>query len=111
MPKSTLYSELSSKPDFIIRMTSIDLDVASLFAQFKNFKNEVVKIQINKPSPGEKVKQYLKKILKKRHFNYLNLETINNLLLEEIIKNYRNAPYSYAFNKQKGEINLTILFS
>jgi len=109
-PDKTKYNKLLKTPDFIIISTSIDLDVISLFAQFKNFRNEVVKIQIKKSDFIETAKQFLKRVLKKKYFNYLNLETVNNLLLEEIIKNYRNKPYVYNFNRQKGEINLTIYF-
>ena len=77
---------------------------------FKNLKNKVVQIQINEVGVKGKLIQNIKKILKKKYFNYLKLEEVNNLLLEEIIKNYRNCPYMYRFNRKKGSITLIIYF-
>lgn len=111
VPTENEYNKLRQIPDHTIIINPIDFEFSSLLAQFKNFKNELVKIKIKCVSNKEIQKQALKRVLHKKYNNYLNLETINNLLLEEIIKNYRNSPYSYSFNRQKGEINFIILFS
>ena len=105
------YSKLDEKPDFVISILPIDIEFSALLSQFKNFSSKVVKVQIDEDSLKNKAFQKLKKSLKKKHFNYLKLETINNLLLEEIIKNYRNEAYTYNFNRDMGIINLTIYFS
>lgn len=111
IPNQENYSKLEKKPDFVISILPIDIEFSALLSQFKNFNNKVVKVQIDKASTKNKAFQKLKKSLKKKHFNYLKLETINNLLLEEIIKNYRNEAYTYNFNREIGIINLTIYFS
>ncbi|MDP5158587.1 MAG: galactosyltransferase-related protein [Flaviramulus sp.] len=111
VPNKEHYLKLSEKPDIEINIQSIDFHFSALLASFKNLNNQVVKVQINQASTKDKLVQTVKKIFKKKHFNYLKLETINNLLLEEIIKNYRNKPYCYNFNREKGVINLTIYFN
>ncbi|SFD02642.1 glycosyltransferase family 2 protein [Algibacter pectinivorans] len=111
LPNKEDYLKLSLKPDVEINIQPIDFHFSALLAQFKNFKNKVVKIQINKVNFKQKVFQSAKKALNKRYFNYLKLEDLNNLLLEEIIKNYRNCPYVYHFNREAGSINLIIYFN
>ncbi|MDA9069408.1 galactosyltransferase-related protein [Flavobacteriaceae bacterium] len=111
IPNQENYSKLEEKPDFVVSISPIDIEFSALLSQFKNYKNKVVKVQINEDSLKNKAFQKLKKSLKKKYFNYLKLETINNLLLEEIIKNYRNESYTYNFNREMGIINLTIYFS
>ena len=111
IPVESDYLKLTKSPDFTFNITNNELDFVALLGQFKNFKNEVVEIEINDVDLKSKLKQQLKKRLKKKYFNHVNMETANNLLLEEIIKNYRNQPYIYKFNRVKGCINLTIFFS
>ncbi len=110
-PIESDYLKLTESPDFKFNITNVEFDFVAILGQFKNFKNEVVEIEINDVDLKSKLKQTLKKRLKKKYFNYVNMETANNLLLEEIIKNYRNQPYIYKFNRVIGKINLTILFS
>lgn len=109
VPTAKEYSELSRLPDHSIKINPIDLDFSSLLAQLQNFKKELVKIEIRDVNFKEKTKQVLKRILNKKFSNYLQMENVNNLLLEEIIKNYRNQPYIYNFDRNKGLINMTIL--
>tara|TARA_R110002096_G_scaffold435957_1_gene664550 strand:+ start:3127 stop:4200 length:1074 start_codon:yes stop_codon:yes gene_type:complete len=111
IPNKKHYLKLTEKPNLEINIQPVDFHFSALLASFKNLNNQVVKVQINQVSAKNKLVQTAKKLFKKKHFNYLKLETINNLLLEEIIKNYRNKPYSYYFNREKGVINLTIYFS
>lgn len=111
IPVKSDYQKLKETPSHTIKISPIEYDVAALYAQLKNYKDELVKIEIDDVDFIPKLKQKLKKGLKKKYFNYLNMETVNNLLLEEIIKNYRNQPYIYKFNRVKGKINLTILFN
>lgn len=111
IPNKVNYGKLEEKPDFVISILPIDIELSALLSQFKNFNNKVVKVKINVASLKSKIFQGVKKILKKKYFNYLNLEIINNLLLEEIIKNYRNEAYTYNFNRDTGIIDLTIYFS
>ena len=109
IPFKNEYIKLSEKPEHIISINPLDFDFSSLLAQLKNFKNEVVKIEIRDVDMKEKAKQLLKRILNRKFSNYLKMERINNAILEEIIKNFRNQPYIYNFNRNKGLINMTIL--
>ena len=111
IPDATKYGLLNDKPDYQIHISTADTEFAALLVQLQNFEEELVKIQIIKPKLQNQLKQAFKRILKKKYLNYLDLERINNLLLEEIIKYYRNSPYCYSFNRQKREIELTIYFS
>jgi glycosyltransferase involved in cell wall biosynthesis len=111
IPNKENYNSLIEKPDFVISILPIDIEFSALLSQFKNFNDKVVKVQINEASFKNKAFQWIKKSLKKKYFNYLKLETLNNLLLEEIIKHYRNEAYTYNFNRDAGMINLTIYFS
>lgn len=109
IPTNQEYNKLSQLPDHTIIISPTDLDFSSLLAQLRNFKNELVKIEIRDVNIEEKRKQILKRILNKKFWNYLKMENVNNQLLEEIIRNYRNQPYKYNFDRNKGIINMTIL--
>jgi len=110
IPLEADYKKLLQKPNYEIEIDSANFKVEALLAQLKNFNNELVSIVIKNVSAKNKIKQQLKKILGKKHIQYLTMETINNRLLEEIIINYRNLPYQFTFNRQTKEINLTIQF-
>ena len=97
-------------PEKRIIITSSSLQVNALLAQLKNFKNEVIQIQIDDLSRGEKNKNLLKRILGKKALPFYELEHLNNLLLEEIIKNYRNCPYHYSFDRHTKKIVLVLNF-
>ncbi|KAA5822443.1 glycosyltransferase [Algibacter amylolyticus] len=107
-PKEEDYEKLLNKPDFIIEIKPTDNDFSALLAHLKNCKGKIVEIKINQVDIKDKQRQNLKKLLKKKFYNYLDLEIINNLLLEEIIKNYRSKPYKYRFDRVSGSINLVI---
>jgi len=111
LPNKEDYLKLSLKPDIEINIQPINMHFSALLAQFKNFNNQVVNIQINKTENKQRLFQTIKRYLKKKYFKYLKLEDVNNLLLEEIIKNYRNKPYIYHFNREAGRINLIIYFN
>lgn len=103
------YSKLE-KPDIHLNLKNSILDFNALLAQWANFKKEVVKIEISETTKKEKIKNRIKQILGKKSIPYYAMEDLNNLLLEEIIKYYRNCPYSYSFNRQTKKISLTINF-
>lgn len=110
VPDVQAYNKLETPPDHIIQLAPIDRHVASLLAQLKNYKNEVVTIEISDVAVNQKGTQKLKKLLNKKYDHYLSMELVNNLLLEEIIKNYRNLPYAFHFDRSRKVIKLTIVF-
>jgi len=110
MPLEENYAKLKNVPDYFIKIDATDYKVAAALAQLNNFKSELVSIHINEIPMKVKYKNYLKKIVGKKHHNYFDMETINILFLEEIIKNYRNLPYHFSFDREKNEIKILIQF-
>ena len=97
-------------PEKKIVVSSSSLQVNALLAQLKNFKNEVVEIEIHDLSKEVKNKNFVKRILGKKTIPVYDMEFVNNLVLEEIINNYRNCPYQYSFNRQTKKIVLVLNF-
>jgi glycosyltransferase involved in cell wall biosynthesis len=110
LPDTKDYYKLSDKPDLEINIVNDELAFNALLAHFKNIRNQVVKIEIINVSFSEKIIQQLKRILNKKYIKFKSMESINNILLETIIKEFRNLPYNYNFNRTKDVINLTIFF-
>lgn len=98
------------QPQVNINLVNSILDLNAVLAQFKNFSQEVVRLEINKISKKEKFKNNIKRLLGKKFHPYCKMEKLNNLVLEELIKNYRNCPYDYSFNRQTNKIVLKINF-
>ena len=69
-----------------------------------------MEIEIHDLSKDEKNKNFVKRILGKKTIPVYEMEYVNNLVLEEIIKNYRNCPYHYSFNRQTNTIVLVVNF-
>ena len=110
MPLEDDYAKLKNAPDYFIKIDATDYRVASALAQLNNFNSELVSIHINETPKKVKYKNYLKKFLGKKHHSYFSMETINILFLEEIIKNFRNLPYHFSFDREKNEIKILIQF-
>lgn len=110
MPDNTVYNRLNNKADEQLMLEPINFEVSALFAQLKNYKGEIVSVTIIAADRKKKIIQNIKKVLKKKYLTMLPMETVNNLLLEEIIKNYRNIPYAYKFDRRNKVIKLTLVF-
>lgn len=54
------------------------------------------------------LKQKLKKVFGKKTIAFLDMQTVNDLLLETIIYHLRNCPYKFKFNTEKEQIELII---
>lgn len=103
------YDKLS-KIDTVLQLKASVVEVNAVLAQMANFSNEVIAIEITAFSGSEKIKNQLKKIAGKKYMPLYDMETVNNLLLESIIKQYRNNPYCYNFNRQNNIIQLKMYF-
>jgi glycosyltransferase involved in cell wall biosynthesis len=110
VPSVSECKKLFNNPDYNIDIDSSHVKVSALLAQLQNFETELVKICIKEVALKEKWKQILKKCLGKKSQIFWSMEAINNRILEEIIVHYRNLPYRYTFERQKGEIQLLIQF-
>jgi hypothetical protein len=104
------YLKLDMPPNHTLEIKPVDIHFSAVLAELKNYNNEVVEIKIKEANLKDKAIEGVKKSLGKKHYTFLEMETINNLLLEEIIKNYRNRPYKYNFDRSAKQIHLILVF-
>ena len=70
--------------------------------------NVTISLTINEDREYKSVKQYVKGIVGKKTIQFLDMQSINNLLLETIINYLRNSPYHFKYNPKSKTTNLTI---
>ena len=101
--------EILSKPNLFFSLTNEKNEIdAFLTGSFFNFKEVVLQLEI-KPSQFQKdFKNYIKKTIGKKFFEYYEMNQINNILLETIIVNFRNHPYQYSYQQNTQIIMLII---
>ncbi|MFD2727413.1 glycosyltransferase family 2 protein [Hyunsoonleella rubra] len=75
---------------------------------FLDHAHQVISVKIKEHSEYNSLKQTAKKLIHKKTKEFLPLEEVNDLLLEAIIADKRNAAYSYRYSVQKNEITLVI---
>ncbi|GEC73669.1 hypothetical protein FFL01_32080 [Flavobacterium flevense] len=102
--------EILTKVDYVLQLKATVLEVNAVLAQMANFRDELIYLEITAVSGVEKVKNQLKIIVGKKYQPVYDMDTVNNLLLETIIKQYRNNPYDYSFNRQKNIIQFKMYF-
>lgn len=79
---------------------------------FKDIEKEtVIQVEITLDSDAKTLKTQLKKALGKKTLGFMSLEDVNQHLLEYIVLNHRNCPYSYVLNHETGVILLCILIN
>ncbi len=96
--------------DIVLQLKATLLEVNAVLAQMANFKNEVVAFEIKAVSGIEKIKNQVKKMIGKKYLPIYEMDTVNNLMLETIIKQYRNNPYSYQYNRNKKQLQFKMYF-
>ena len=69
---------------------------------------KVISISIKKHPEYKSIKHVAKKVLDKKVKTFLDMQEVNDLLLECIILNFRNAPYQYNFDSSSQNISLII---
>lgn len=111
IPRKEKYDELSLMPKYQFVLKPLNVEFLAVLAQLKSINNGVVRIFITDISTLMRLKFKMKKCFNRWSFSYLKMETINNLLLEEIIKNYRGKPYTYSFDRDTRTIECVINFS
>lgn len=110
LPEQKEYSKLSNKPNFVIEIEPEISKVNALLAQLNSFENKVVSIVVRDTSGRNKRKQFIKRILGKKHLKFLSVKSVNDMILLEIVLHYRNLPYQYLFNQNENVILLKIYF-
>lgn len=109
LAESKEYEKLANV-DRRLELTNSVFEIHALLAQLANGKEEVISFEIQPVSAIEKRKNKIRKIVGKKYQTFYELEIVNNLLLETIIREYRNNPYSYSFDRQKNRIQLKMCF-
>ncbi|MFD2939585.1 glycosyltransferase family 2 protein [Flavobacterium notoginsengisoli] len=105
------YKKLNSHSLNEIVIQNSQIEISAVLAQLKNFKNELISLRIEEATLKSRNKNKLKRIFRKKSISFIEMEEVNNLFLEEIIKNYRNLPYQFSFDRKKKKIQLKMYFS
>lgn len=100
----------------VLKNADFNFNITNKEAEFKSFisnvllaeKNKVVKVTIVPDADYKSIKQTTKKLLQKKTISFLEMATINKLLLECIINSFRNCAYQYQYNSNKQTIHLVI---
>ena len=96
------------KPNVFLKIENTHSSLSALLAQLQHDNSGVLNVEIVQVSKTQYWKNKLKKYLGKKYIEITPMERVNNNLLEEIIKTYRNKPYNYIFDRVKNRIVLTI---
>ncbi len=70
--------------------------------------NTSISLTVNEDKEYRSIKQFVKGIVGKKTIHFLDMESLNNILLETIISNLRNCPYSYEYNPISKTTNIII---
>ncbi len=111
IPDANMYEQLKSdSPTIDLMLTNSATVITALLAQFGNFNQEVLNIRIDEVNWSIKFKNVLKKLINKKAITYVSLEEVNTMILEEIIKNYRNNPYIYIYDRNSKYVQFKMVF-
>ncbi|MBE8727781.1 glycosyltransferase family 2 protein [Flavobacterium hungaricum] len=107
-PKNDLYQKLKRDFDFSFDILPEINQLTAFIAQLANFHNKTLSVTIKDVDEKTKSKEVVKKYLGKKYINFLKMDFVNDLILQEIIFHYRNVPYEYSFDKKNRIIELKI---
>ncbi|WP_299684310.1 glycosyltransferase family A protein [uncultured Dokdonia sp.] len=111
LPDALKYKALDT-PDTTVQCTStLNAITALCFQLSEGVWNGVVQFVVQLHPEATSLKTTIKKIAKKKTPQFITLEEANSMLLETIIKNHRNIPYNYSFNRTKEIIVCTMNLS
>ena len=98
-----------NKVDENFNLTNKEFDIKAFISNLLLIeKAKVVRLTITIDPNYKSIKQTTKKFLKKKTASFLDMSSINMLLLECIINSLRHCAYQYQFNTNKQTINLII---
>jgi hypothetical protein len=104
LPKRILFTATNT-----IALTNQNSEIdALLYGLLENDKGKNVIINITLHQEYNTIKSEIKKLLGKKHFTFYELQTINDLILGNIIAHYRSNYYEYEWNKEQNTIKLKI---
>ena len=99
-----------------IKNIDVEYRITNELADFKGFvnnvlmntKGQVVSVTIKNHQEYKSLKQAAKKVLDKKTLTFIDLQSVNNMLLETLIVNCRNSPYQYSYDRKAQHISLII---
>ena len=99
-----------------LKKVNDEYNVTNELADFKGFvnnvllntKGQVISVSIRNHKEYRSLKHAAKKVLGKTVLTFLDMQSVNDLLLETLIVNCRNVPYKYSFNRETQHIALII---
>lgn len=97
--------EMLKKPTAALKFSMEQAQVLSIIPSLKNSYG-TIDVLVEQVSQSERFKQRLKAMLGKKHKTYVTIDEVNDVLLFEIIRNFRNAPY--IFRKNETSVAFTI---
>jgi glycosyltransferase involved in cell wall biosynthesis len=104
LPKRVLFTTTNT-----IAVTNQNSEIdAFLYGLLENDKGKNVIINITLHQEYNTIKTEIKKLLGKKHRTFYELQTINDLILGNIIAHYRYKYYEYEWNKEQNTIQLKI---
>uniref|UniRef100_UPI00262D0400 glycosyltransferase family 2 protein n=1 Tax=uncultured Dokdonia sp. TaxID=575653 RepID=UPI00262D0400 len=111
LPNEKAYLALET-PDVSIQCTgTLDAITAFCFQLSEGVWKGVVQLTVQPHPDAKGIKTNVKKLLKKKTPLFIPLEEANAQLLETLIANHRNTPYTYSFDRKNEKIICTINLS
>ena len=108
LPLHNDYLRLNN-PDYTISLTNDQNDIeAFLSGILLNLKDLVINVNIVRHPSYKTIKNKLKKISGKKHYQFLSFDQINDSILLTIVSCLRNQPYEYKYSRMEEIINLKI---
>ena len=97
------------EPSFTLELNSTQEEVSALCFQLKESSFDgTLLIRVQEHKHAKSLKKRLKTVLRLKQPQYISLEDSNRLLLETIILNHRNQPYTY--HRSNKSIRISLFF-
>lgn len=109
-PEEYSYKTLATPTHFFTLTNEKNEIDACLKGSLFNSKDMVLQLTIKQNPLQKNFKNYIKKVIGKKFFEYYQMDEVNNELLETLIVNFRNHPYQYAYEQYNRIIVLKIKF-
>lgn len=111
LPDQLLYLKLKEKADFDFNILPELKELIPLISQFNNFEQKVIAVTVTNVTVREKSRELAKRLAGKKYREFLTIDAVNDIILQEILIHYRNAPYEYSFDRKNGIISLKMYLS
>lgn len=102
-------SDLLEKPTIKVRILNILAHVEHLLREeLPSYKGEIIKVEFVEDPYYHSLKHKAKKLLGKQTQPYISMKKVNDMVLKEILFNYRNHNYSFKINEDLRTIHFCV---